>query len=84
MPTSASIKVEWTGPQPRWARDLSPEGTCEHIIRRCVHLLGPEGTSTDLLLEKWCRDAKTMELCEGSGQIQRLVVARSLMGRATG
>jgi acyl-CoA dehydrogenase len=58
--------------------------TCERIVRRCMQLLGPEGTSKDLLLEKWYRDLKIMDIFEGSGQVQRIVVGRTLMGRVAG
>jgi len=58
-----------------------PPQTCERLIRRCMQLLGPEGTSKDLLLEKWYRDVKIMDIFEGSGEVQRIVVGRTLMGR---
>ncbi|MBF4162711.1 acyl-CoA dehydrogenase family protein [Nocardioides acrostichi] len=58
--------------------------TVERVIRRCMQLLGPEGTSQDLLLEKWYRDVKIMDIFEGSGQVQRIVVGRTLMGRLVG
>lgn len=61
-----------------------PPQTCERIIRRCMQILGPEGESTDLLLEKWYRDTKIMDIFEGSGQAQRLIIARSMMGKAAG
>jgi len=49
-----------------------------------MQLLGPEGASTDLLLEKWYRDVKIMDIFEGSGQVQRILVGRGLMGRTVG
>ncbi|WP_217575045.1 acyl-CoA dehydrogenase family protein [Streptomyces sp. GbtcB7] len=58
--------------------------SCERVIRRCMQLLGPEGGSQDLLLEKWYRDVKIMDIFEGSGQAQRIVVGRTLMGRVAG
>jgi len=58
--------------------------TCERVIRRCMQLLGPEGASKDLLIEKWYRDVKIMDIFEGSGQMQRLIVGRSLLGRVAG
>lgn len=58
--------------------------TFERIVRRCMQLLGPEGTSTDLLLEKWYRDVKILDIFEGSGQVQRIIVGRTLMGPAAG
>ena len=65
------------------AKAYSPE-TAERVIRRCMQLLGPEGTSQELLLEKWYRDVKIIDIFEGTGQIHRLVVARSLFGRVVG
>ena len=65
------------------AKGFSPQ-TCERIILRCMQLLGPEGASKQLLLEKWYRDTKIIDIFEGTGQIQRLLVARQLMGRAVG
>jgi acyl-CoA dehydrogenase len=64
-------------------KGFSPQ-TCERVIRRCMQLLGPEGTSQELLLEKWYRDVKIMDIFEGSGQVQRIVVGRSLLGRLAG
>jgi acyl-CoA dehydrogenase len=55
--------------------------SAERIIRRCMQLLGPEGASTELLLEKWYRDAKILDIFEGTGQIMRVLIGRSLMGR---
>jgi acyl-CoA dehydrogenase len=42
--------------------------------------MGPLGYSRDLLLEKWFRDAKINDLYEGTGQINRLIVARRILG----
>jgi acyl-CoA dehydrogenase len=52
----------------------------ERVIRRCVQLMGPDGTSQEYLVEKWYRDAKIFDIFEGSGQIQRITLARELMG----
>jgi acyl-CoA dehydrogenase len=65
------------------AKAYAPQ-TVDRVIRRCMQLLGPDGSSTDLLLEKWYRDVKIMDIFEGSSQIQRIIVARSLMGRTVG
>jgi len=58
--------------------------TFERIIRRSMQLLGPEGTSTELLLEKWYRDVKILDIFEGSGQVQRIIIGRALMGQDAG
>ena len=65
------------------AKGYSPQ-TCERVVLRCMQLLGPEGTSRKYLLEKWYRDIKVLDIFEGTAQIQRLLVARHLMGRAAG
>lgn len=65
------------------AKGYVPE-TVERVIRRCMELLGPEGASKELLLEKWYRDCKIMDIFEGSGQVQRIVVGRTLLGRLAG
>ncbi len=68
---------------PAIAKSYAPQ-TCDRIIRRCMQLLGPEGTSKELLLEKWYRDVKILDIFEGSGQVQRIIVARELVGRLAG
>jgi acyl-CoA dehydrogenase len=50
------------------------------ITQRAVELMGPLGYSRQYLLEKWFRDAKINDLYEGTGQINRLIVARRILG----
>ena len=50
------------------------------ITQRAVELMGPLGYSRDYLLEKWFRDAKINDIFEGTGQINRLIVARQILG----
>ena len=50
------------------------------ITQRAVELLGPMGYSREQLLEKWFRDAKINDMYEGTGQINRLIVARRILG----
>jgi len=50
------------------------------VTQKAVEMLGPLGYSRDYLLEKWFRDAKITDIYEGTGQINRLVVARQLLG----
>ena len=49
------------------------------ITQRAVELLGPLGFSREFLLEKWFRDAKISDIYEGTGQINRLIVARQIL-----
>jgi len=50
------------------------------ITQGCIELLGPMGISREHLLEKWFRDVRITDIYEGTGQIQRLILARSLLG----
>ena len=50
------------------------------ITQKAVEIMGPVGYSREYLLEKWFRDAKISDIYEGTGQINRLVVARQILG----
>jgi len=50
------------------------------ITQRALLLLGPMGFSRELLVEKWFRDAKINDIFEGTGQINRMIVARRILG----
>jgi acyl-CoA dehydrogenase len=50
------------------------------ITQKAVELMGPLGCSREYLLEKWLRDAKITDIYEGTGQINRLIVARHILG----
>lgn len=50
------------------------------VTQKAVEIMGPLGYSREFLLEKWFRDAKITDIYEGTGQINRLVVARNLLG----
>ncbi|CAN3128073.1 acyl-CoA dehydrogenase family protein [Mycobacterium sp. smrl_JER01] len=50
------------------------------ITLKAVELAGTAGYSEQMLLEKWARDSKILDIFEGTQQIQQLVVARRLLG----
>jgi acyl-CoA dehydrogenase len=50
------------------------------IALASIELCGATGYGETELLEKWARDAKILDIFEGTQQIQLLVVARQLMG----
>ncbi len=50
------------------------------VTLRCVQLCGTVGYTEHELLEKWARDAKILDIFEGTQQIQLLIVARRLLG----
>ncbi len=49
------------------------------VALRCVALAGAVGYSESSLLEKWARDAKILDIFEGTQQIQLLIIARQML-----
>jgi acyl-CoA dehydrogenase len=49
------------------------------VALRCVALCGSVGYSESSLLEKWARDAKILDIFEGTQQIQLLIIARQML-----
>ncbi len=55
-------------------------GTAVRVITQgCIALLGPLGVSREHLLEKWFRDVRITDIYEGTGEIQRMIIARTLL-----
>jgi acyl-CoA dehydrogenase len=54
------------------------------ITQGCIEILGPMSISREHLLEKWFRDVRITDIYEGTGEIQRMIIARGLFdyGRA--
>ena len=77
-PTTASR----TRCRPRWRRRRrgAPASTSR---LGCVELCGSVGYGENELLEKWARDAKILDIFEGTQQIQLLIVARQLLGKSS-
>jgi acyl-CoA dehydrogenase len=50
------------------------------VTQGCIEILGPLGVSREHLLEKWFRDVRITDIYEGTGQIQRLIIARTILG----
>jgi acyl-CoA dehydrogenase len=57
--------------------------TCVDVTLGCVELCGSVGYAENDLLEKWARDAKILDIFEGTQQIQLLIVARQLLGKTS-
>lgn len=53
------------------------------VALRCVELCGSVGYSEADLLEKWARDAKILDIFEGTQQIQLLIIARQLLKKSS-
>jgi acyl-CoA dehydrogenase len=78
-----------------WLIDQGHRATKESSFAKClasdvamrvttdaVQVFGGYGYMKDLPLEKYMRDAKLMQIYEGTNQIQRIVIARHLLGVA--
>jgi acyl-CoA dehydrogenase len=50
------------------------------VTTDAVQIFGGYGYTRDYPVEKLMRDAKLLQIYEGTGQIQRMVIARSLLG----
>ncbi|HEY4897123.1 MAG TPA: acyl-CoA dehydrogenase family protein [Solirubrobacteraceae bacterium] len=58
--------------------------TADVAVRCCteaIQILGGHGYVRDHPVEKWYRDAKLYQIWEGTNEIQRLVIARAIMGQ---
>ena len=52
-----------------------------HVTTDAVQILGGFGYSTEYPVERMMRDAKITQIYEGTQQIQRVVIARSMVGK---
>ncbi len=52
----------------------------QDVTARALTLLGDEALEPGHPVEKWYRDAKIYDIFEGTGQIQRRIISRSLLG----
>ncbi|WP_280422991.1 acyl-CoA dehydrogenase family protein [Nocardia carnea] len=53
------------------------------VTLKAVELAGAVGYSQRLLLEKWGRDSKILDIFEGTQQIQQLIVARRVLNKTS-
>jgi alkylation response protein AidB-like acyl-CoA dehydrogenase len=51
------------------------------VTTDAVQLFGGYGYCQDYPIEKYMRDAKITQIYEGTQQIQRIVIARSMVGK---
>jgi alkylation response protein AidB-like acyl-CoA dehydrogenase len=54
--------------------------TAMWVATQAVQIHGGMGYSKEMPVERYFRDAKITEIYEGTSEIQRLVIARSLTG----
>lgn len=54
--------------------------TANYVAKEAIQIHGGMGYSKEMPLERYYRDAKITEIYEGTSEIQRMVIARSLTG----
>lgn len=59
---------------------LVASDTAMRVATDCVQLLGAAGYTREYAAERFMRDAKATQIYEGANQIQRIVIARELLG----
>ncbi|MGH3322514.1 MAG: acyl-CoA dehydrogenase family protein [Streptosporangiaceae bacterium] len=68
------------GPQAAMAKLLASD-TAMRVTTDAVQVLGGYGYVRDFPVERYLREAKVLQIVEGTNQIQRLVIGRHLAGR---
>ena len=53
----------------------------QQATEQAIQILGGYGYTREYPVEKLMRDAKLLQIYEGTSQIQRMVIARHLLGR---
>ena len=49
------------------------------VTTNAVQILGKEGVRSNCVTERLMRDAKAIQIFDGSNQVQRLIVARNIL-----
>jgi acyl-CoA dehydrogenase len=58
--------------------------TAFRVVDRCVQIFGGLGVAHELPLERWFRELRVKRLGEGASEIQRMVIARAMLGSGRG
>ena len=53
--------------------------TAMRVTTECVQLLGRYGYTREYPVERMMRDAKITQIYEGTSEVQRMVISRSLL-----
>lgn len=62
---------------------LAATEAAARVVDRCVQLFGGAGVTRGSLIEKLYREARPMRIYEGTSEVQKLIIARSVLaGRA--
>jgi alkylation response protein AidB-like acyl-CoA dehydrogenase len=58
---------------------LTATDTAMRVTTDAVQVLGGNGYTRDYPVERWFREAKVLQILEGTNQVQRMVIARDLL-----
>jgi alkylation response protein AidB-like acyl-CoA dehydrogenase len=56
--------------------------TANRVCYRALQILGGYGYTRDYPLERYARDCRVTTIYEGTSEIQRLVIAREILGQS--
>ncbi len=82
------LKAAWLKDQHRpYAKEaaiakLYATEVSEKICRDAIQILGGNGYSSEFPVERYYRDTRLLTIGEGTSEIQRMVIARSILGSA--
>lgn len=68
------------GPKSAMAKLFAAE-TAMYVTTKCVQLHGGYGYTKDYPVERMMRDAKITEIYEGTSEVQKIVIAASVLGK---
>jgi alkylation response protein AidB-like acyl-CoA dehydrogenase len=60
------------------AKVFSSEATMD-ITNKAIQILGGVGYTKDYSVERYHRDAKVLDILEGSSEIQRIIISRAIL-----
>jgi hypothetical protein len=84
--TGRSVRPRSPPVAPSILQNSGPSGDSARSRRRqtgeAIQVLGGYGYTKEFPAERYYRDAKVIEIYEGASEIQKLVIARALLGDA--
>ncbi len=75
----AATKKPFTSGEGSMSKLMAGE-TAVHVTEEAIQILGGYGYVRDYPVERWHRDSKIFTIFEGTSEIQRLIIARSISG----
>ena len=67
------------------AGSVSPAGlpstvVAGKVVDRCIQMFGGLGVAREMPLERWYREMRIRRVGEGPSEVQRMVIAREILG----